>query len=169
MKFPNSVTSKLHPLVRISGILKMLVKNLVILALCVLPAFSAPSPLVKVQKAREPITGRHIVTLKESANRQANIDPFDPSSITHKWDIINGFAGSFSEAEVEALRSNIQTVRWYSCVQFRPNAPWGLGRISSQTKLANQNTSALTFSYDYDSTAGSGATIYIIGAWNQLS
>jgi len=84
----------------------MLIKNLIILALCVFPAFSAPSPLIKVQKAREPIAGRHIVILKESASRQANIDPFDASSITHKWDIINGFAGSFSEAEVEALKSN---------------------------------------------------------------
>jgi len=47
--------------------------------------------------------------------------------------------------------------------QHRTNAPWGLGRISSQTKLANQDTAALTFNYDYDSTAGSGATVYIIG------
>lgn len=46
---------------------------------------------------------------------------------------------------------------------LRTDAPWGLGRISSQTKLTNQDTSALTFSYDYDSTAGSGATVYVIG------
>ena len=77
--------------------------DLVILALFVLPAFSAPSPLVRVQKAKEPIAGRHIITFKEGANFQANIDS---TSITHQWDIINGFAGSFSEAEIEALRSN---------------------------------------------------------------
>ena len=51
----------------------------------------------------------------------------------------------------------------------RTDAPWGLGRISSKTKLANQDTTALTFSYDYDSTAGSGATVYIIGRWNKLN
>jgi len=45
----------------------------------------------------------------------------------------------------------------------RTDAPWGLGRISSQTKLANQDTSALTFSYDYDSTAGANSDVYIIG------
>ena len=84
----------------------MFTNNLVILALCVLPAFSAPSPLVTVQKANEPVAGRHIVVLKEGANRQANTDPFDPSSITHEWDLINGFAGSFTETEVETLRSN---------------------------------------------------------------
>jgi len=49
----------------------------------------------------------------------------------------------------------------------RTNATWGLGRISSQTKLANQDTTALTFGYDYDSTAGSGATVFIIGARNK--
>ena len=50
----------------------------------------------------------------------------------------------------------------------RTNAPWGLGRISSQTKLANQDATTLTFSYDYDSTAGSGATVFIIGGWGEF-
>jgi len=85
-------------------------KNLVILALCVLPAFSAPSPLVKVQNAKEPIAGRYIVTLKDGADRQASMGALSRAGggadITHEWDIINGFAGAFSEAEIEALRSN---------------------------------------------------------------
>jgi len=86
-------------------------KNLVILTLCVLPAFSAPSPLVKVHNAREPVAGRYIVTLKDGADHQANVDSLSRkidggSSITHEWDIINGFAGYFSEAEIEDLRSN---------------------------------------------------------------
>jgi len=89
----------------------MFSKNLSILALCVLPAFSAPSPLVNVQKANEPITGRYIVTLKGGASRETNINALsrkvnDTLSITHEWDIINGFAGSFSAAHIEALRSN---------------------------------------------------------------
>lgn len=89
----------------------MFAKNLVILALCVLPAFSAPSPLVRVREAKEPISGRYIIMLKEGADRQANMDSLSgtvngTSSITHEWDIINGFAGSFSAAEMEALKSN---------------------------------------------------------------
>ena len=48
----------------------------------------------------------------------------------------------------------------------RTNAPWGLARISSGEKLANQDSSALTFTYKYDSTAGSGATVFIIGTQN---
>jgi len=45
----------------------------------------------------------------------------------------------------------------------RTNAPWGLGRISSQTKLTNQDVNALTFSYDYDSSAGANSDVYVIG------
>lgn len=51
---------------------------------------------------------------------------------------------------------------------LRTDAPWGLGRISSKTKLVNQNAVALAFSYEYDSTAGSGATVFVIGTWNGL-
>lgn len=112
MEFPNSATSKLqHLLVCTPGIINMFSKNLVILALYVLPAFSVPSPLVKVRKAEEPIAGRYIVTLKDGASREANVNALSrkingASSITHEWDIINGFAGTFSAAELEALRSN---------------------------------------------------------------
>ena len=89
----------------------MFSKNLIILALYVLTAFSAPSPLVKVQKAKEPIAGRYIVTLKEGINLRANIDALSrklngSSSITQELNIINGFAGSFSPTELEALSSD---------------------------------------------------------------
>ena len=46
---------------------------------------------------------------------------------------------------------------------LRTNAPWGLGRISSQTKLTNQDTTALTYTYKYDGTAGANSDVYIIG------
>jgi len=48
-------------------------------------------------------------------------------------------------------------------VFYRKNAPWGLGRISSRTKLNNQNTTALTYSYDYAASAGANSDVYIIG------
>lgn len=46
---------------------------------------------------------------------------------------------------------------------LRTNATWGLGRISSQTKLTNQDASALTHTYKYDSTAGANSDVYVIG------
>lgn len=45
----------------------------------------------------------------------------------------------------------------------RNNAPWGLSRLSSTTKLASQDDKALNFAYSFDSTAGAGSTVYIIG------
>jgi len=88
----------------------MFTKNLVILALCILPAFSAPSPLVSVEKAEEPVAGQYIVLLKEDANRQTSIDSINAASVTHEWDIVNGFAGSFSPDDIETLRSNPDVV-----------------------------------------------------------
>lgn len=88
----------------------MFSKILAILALCVLPAFTAPSPLVKVQKAKEPIDGRYIITLKEDADRKTHINSFSSQSITHEWDLVNGFAGSFTSSEVETLRSHPDVV-----------------------------------------------------------
>ena len=46
---------------------------------------------------------------------------------------------------------------------WRTNATWGLGRISSRKKLANQKATALTFTYEYDAFAGANSDIYIIG------
>ena len=46
---------------------------------------------------------------------------------------------------------------------IRTDAPWGLGRVSSQTKLTNQDVDALTYTYKYDSTAGANSDVYVIG------
>ena len=48
---------------------------------------------------------------------------------------------------------------------LRTNAPWGLARISQNGRLANQNPNALTFTYRYDSSAGAGVDIYVIGGF----
>ena len=45
----------------------------------------------------------------------------------------------------------------------RTDAPWGLGRINSQAKLTNQDSAALTFKYNYDSSAGANTDVYVIG------
>lgn len=93
------------------GIADMFTKNLFILTLCILPGFSTPSPLVKVQKVKEPVAGRYIVTLKDGVDREASVSTLSGrisgiSSITNEWDIINGFAGTFTATELENLRSD---------------------------------------------------------------
>lgn len=81
----------------------MFSKKLIVLALFVLPTFSAPSPLVNVKRVKEPIPGRYLVTLKDGVDRKAHLSA---RSATHEWDIVNGFAGNFSTAELQDLRSS---------------------------------------------------------------
>jgi len=46
---------------------------------------------------------------------------------------------------------------------LRTDAPWHLGRISSKTKLDNQDPAALNFTYSYDTTGGGNSDVYVIG------
>jgi hypothetical protein len=50
----------------------------------------------------------------------------------------------------------------HSPVSVRTDAPWGLARVSSQTRLSNQNPIDLNFAYEYDSPAGNGVDIYVV-------
>jgi len=50
---------------------------------------------------------------------------------------------------------------------LRTNAPWGLARVSSKTKLTNQDVDALTYTYNYDSTAGANSDVYVIGTYGE--
>jgi len=95
----------------------MFAKQFVTLVLCVLPVLAAPSPLVPVAKAGEPIAGRYIVTLKNNVARSVGVSSINKkissqSKITHEWDIINGFAGDFTDADLEVLRadSNVKAI-----------------------------------------------------------
>jgi len=90
----------------------MFSKQFVALALCVLPVLAAPSPpLVTVKKANNPVAGRYIVTFKNGIDSSAGVSSItsrvsSQSKVTHEWDIVNGFAGSFTDGDLEVLRSN---------------------------------------------------------------
>ena len=89
----------------------MFSKRFVALVLCVLQVLAAPSPLVAVKKARKAIAGHYIVTFKNDVVPSAGISSVNSgissqSKVTHEWDIINGFAGAFTDADLEVLRSN---------------------------------------------------------------
>lgn len=88
----------------------MFSKQFVAVALCILPALAAPSPLIPIKRNKNPVPGRHIVTFKNDVGR-SSIDSIiskisSQSKVTHKWDIIDGFAGSFSDADLELLRAD---------------------------------------------------------------
>jgi len=89
----------------------MFSKQFVTLALCVLPVFAAPSPLIPVKKTKDAIAGRYIVTFKNDVGRFAGVSSVtskisSESKVTQEWNIINGFAGTFTDADLEVLRAN---------------------------------------------------------------
>jgi cerevisin len=89
----------------------MFSKQFVALVLCVLPTLAAPSPLVPIKKTKNPISGRYIVTFKNDVGRVAGVSSITSKvsskcNVTHEWDIINGFAGTFADGDLELLRSN---------------------------------------------------------------
>ena len=89
----------------------MFSKQFFALVLCVLPVLAAPSPLVPVKQTKDAIPGRYIVTFKNDVARVAGVSAVtsqisSQSKVTHQWDIINGFAGSFTAADLELLRAN---------------------------------------------------------------
>ena len=90
----------------------MFSKQFFALATLLLPVLAAPSPLITVSKAGNPVTGSYIVTLKEGVSRSAHVSSVQrvidsiTSKITHEYSIINGYAGKFSADELNELRSN---------------------------------------------------------------
>ena len=89
----------------------MFSKQFVALALCLLQVLAAPSPLITVKKAKKAIAGHYIVTFKNDVIRSDGVSSVtswisSQSKVTHEWDIISGFAGAFTDADLEVLRSN---------------------------------------------------------------
>lgn len=121
------------------------------------------------------------------------------SNITHLWESMDAFAGDITDEDLETLKADprveaieedgvmkalanvtqyVPFTRNYSAPAagyrhslflIRNNAPWGLSRISSQAKLAGQDDRAIDFGYSFDSTAGAGSTVYIIGGSKLLA
>ena len=74
--------------------------------------FSPMASLLTVSKAKRPIPGRYIITLKEDVSLAAHVSSTQASiasttsNITHELDIINGYAGEFTESDLDDLRAN---------------------------------------------------------------
>lgn len=116
-------------------------------------------------------------------------------AITHdEWDsrVLNGFAAKLSPTLLNFLRSHPEVAKIeedgifhtqavttqvflylmlsstggvLTVSPLQTTAPWGLQRISQAAKLSSTSTSALTYSYDYDTLAGSGVDVYVVGSF----
>ena len=89
----------------------MFSKQFFTVVLCALPALAAPSPLISVKKTENAIPGRYIVTFKDDVGSSASVSSVtsqisSKSKVTHEWGIINGFAGTFTDADLGLLKSN---------------------------------------------------------------
>ncbi|KAG5640906.1 hypothetical protein DXG03_006680 [Asterophora parasitica] len=134
------------------------------------PVFAGPAPLRAVEKFGGKTSGKYIVKLKEGVTKSKVFAQLKNSKVTHDWSVIHGFAGHLSDDAVNALRASpdveyIAEDGIVTTFATQTNAPWGLSRISQKAKLANQNANALTFSYTYDNSAGSGVDVYVVGEY----
>jgi cerevisin len=70
-------------------------------------ALGAPTALHAIETFNGETTGRHIVTLKQGIAKEGLINQIKQNvTITHEFDIINGFAGELDEETLNALRAN---------------------------------------------------------------
>ncbi|PVV00834.1 hypothetical protein BB560_004770 [Smittium megazygosporum] len=77
--------------------------------------------------------------------------------------VLNGYTGKFDPYLIEYIRSSpevdyVEQDQVVSINTIQTNAPWGLARLSSRTKLTTANKSK----YYYNPNGGTGATAYII-------
>ncbi|KAJ3483614.1 hypothetical protein NLI96_g6193 [Meripilus lineatus] len=147
-------------------------------ALLATSVIGAPTAaLVDIQKFEGKVKqGSYIVKLKDNVSKSNHLTwlgkQLGSDSVTHnewKKEVLNGFAGRFSERTLNLLRANpdVEYIAEDGIVSIdstvtQTNAPWGLSRISQNARLTNQNSAALTFTYKYDSTAGTGVDIYVV-------
>ena len=90
----------------------MFSKQFFALTALLLPALAVPSPLLTVSKVANATPGRYIITLKEGVSRASHLSSIQsnivstPSTVTHEFSIINGYAGEFSPDNLNELRAH---------------------------------------------------------------
>ena len=93
----------------------------------------------------------------------------DETTILHEYPELKAFAGVFSPAALEVLQRNPDVelieedaVGGIDTIVQQTNAPWGVQRISSCTKINSNASTALSYTYTYDELAGTGVDIYVV-------
>ncbi|KAF8964877.1 hypothetical protein BDZ97DRAFT_1918582 [Flammula alnicola] len=115
------------------------------LSLLALSALGAVTPLHEIERFNGPTTGRFIVKLKDGVSKdKLRVLAKVGASVTHSWEIVNGFAANLDDNTLNFLRAS-PDVEFFAeegimhTMTTQTNAPWDLARLSSTTKLANQN------------------------------
>ncbi|KAI0077290.1 serine protease [Panus rudis PR-1116 ss-1] len=148
------------------------------LALLAVPSFGAPTAALKTVEtyAGQVKEQSYVVVLKNGVSKNAHLnwvhEHVGNNTVTHaEWraDLLNGFAGKFTQSQLNQLRANpdIESIVEdgifsINAAVTQTNAPWGIARLSQDARLSNQNTGSLTFTYKYDSAAGAGVDVYVV-------
>ncbi|KAF9045110.1 serine protease [Panaeolus papilionaceus] len=133
----------------------------------VAPTLASPTiALREVERYQGQTTGKYIVNFKKGTSRRNWANRLKVKK-TDDWDIVNGFAVELDEAALNELRTSkdVELITEDGIMEAfatQTNAPWGLQRISQRAKLSSTSTTALTYTYNYDDSAGSGVDIYIV-------
>ncbi|CAE6468229.1 unnamed protein product [Rhizoctonia solani] len=136
---------------------------------CYTPLFSLAIPLNRVRDTRT-----YIVKLKSGVIPGSHISSSSFSQYNeHIFDsrVLNGYAIGLTPSAMEVLKVKYaeqieyveedQVVRVTSVV-VQKDATWGLQRITQEETLPqSSNSTALNYTYSYDSSAGEGVDIYI--------
>jgi len=158
---------------------------------CSQGVLSAPAPPTTPVNATDS-AGSQIVPSKVIVTLKEHVDLKSLPNVTTatKLDLINGYIVDSSEVSIADLRAdpNVASVeedqvmtiaaglhlhkraRKYQCLcppdddkyVTRHETTWGLQRITSKTKLQNQDPYALTYDYTHYEKAGEGVDVYVI-------
>ncbi|KAF9000866.1 hypothetical protein BDQ17DRAFT_1426893 [Cyathus striatus] len=138
------------------------------LAFVAAPIVAAPGPLKTIQKLKGetnassiptlPLTGSLLMALLVCHYRHSSslalYNPLTSSDVLSS-DSLNTFR-THEDVDYIAEDGIMHTMT------TQTDAPWVLQRISRDAKLSSTSTSALTYSYTYDSTARTGVNIYVL-------
>ncbi|KAF9531518.1 serine protease [Crepidotus variabilis] len=113
--------------------------------------------------------GKHIVKFKDDVSPETWVKKMDLIDDVKWAPIINGLSGALSEEHLDSLRSSPEVeyiaedgLMHINSWVTQTNAPWGVGRLSSPSKLGLNDISNLGFNYTFDETAGNGVDIYVV-------
>jgi len=126
------------------------------------PALAVPTTLKSVERYAGETNGGYIVRFKSAAARREWANKLKATQLA----IIEGIAAPLDEETLNTLRASddVESIVEDGIMHTtatQTNAPWGLGRISQTGRLSSQSTTALTYTYTYDDSAGRGVDIYI--------
>ncbi|KAJ2919609.1 hypothetical protein MD484_g772, partial [Candolleomyces efflorescens] len=129
--------------------------------------FAAPTTLKSVERYQGEVSGKYIVKFKDGVSRTNLVNSLRSDLAVDDLEIINAIAVTLDQDALNVLRASddVESVSEDGIMHAfatQTNAPWGLQRISQNTRISSTDTAALNYRYEYDDSAGEGVDIYVV-------